>query len=138
MLKALLGVLRVMKHGHLLSPSCSPRHVEDKSTVFGTALNYVSLRILGVGPDDPDLVRARNILHEKGTPCTARAGCSSCGEAANVALGPDPLTLGTLRFHTAAGQLSRPEGLGACFPPAPEEPQCTGTVPSSWCSREGC
>ncbi|XP_045857691.1 lanosterol synthase [Meles meles] len=41
-------------------------HVEDKSTVFGTALNYVSLRILGVGPDDPDLVRARNLLHEKG------------------------------------------------------------------------
>ncbi|XP_070345193.1 lanosterol synthase isoform X2 [Equus asinus] len=41
-------------------------HVEDKSTVFGTALNYVSLRILGVGPDDPDLVRARNILHKKG------------------------------------------------------------------------
>ncbi|XP_004602367.1 lanosterol synthase [Sorex araneus] len=41
-------------------------HIEDKSTVFGTALNYVSLRILGIGPDDPDLVRARNILHEKG------------------------------------------------------------------------
>uniref|UniRef100_A0A452VNH7 Terpene cyclase/mutase family member n=1 Tax=Ursus maritimus TaxID=29073 RepID=A0A452VNH7_URSMA len=49
-------------------------HVEDKSTVFGTTLNYVSLRILGVGPDDPDLVRARNILHKKGTPCTTRAG----------------------------------------------------------------
>ncbi|XP_020732679.1 lanosterol synthase isoform X2 [Odocoileus virginianus] len=41
-------------------------HIEDKSTVFGTALNYVSLRILGVGPDDPDLVRARNLLHKKG------------------------------------------------------------------------
>ncbi|XP_066226065.1 lanosterol synthase isoform X1 [Saccopteryx leptura] len=41
-------------------------HIEDKSTVFGTALSYVSLRILGVGPDDPDLVRARNILHKKG------------------------------------------------------------------------
>ncbi|XP_074857495.1 lanosterol synthase isoform X2 [Carettochelys insculpta] len=41
-------------------------HVEDKSTVFGTALNYVSLRILGVGPDDPDLVRARVNLHSKG------------------------------------------------------------------------
>ncbi|XP_006204996.1 lanosterol synthase isoform X1 [Vicugna pacos] len=41
-------------------------HIEDKSTVFGTALNYVSLRILGFGPDDPDLVRARNILHQKG------------------------------------------------------------------------
>uniref|UniRef100_A0A674J2A3 Terpene cyclase/mutase family member n=1 Tax=Terrapene triunguis TaxID=2587831 RepID=A0A674J2A3_9SAUR len=42
------------------------RHVEDKSTVFGTALNYTSLRILGVGPDDPDLVRARINLHSKG------------------------------------------------------------------------
>ncbi|XP_003798191.1 lanosterol synthase isoform X1 [Otolemur garnettii] len=41
-------------------------HIEDKSTVFGTALNYVCLRILGIGPDDPDLVRARNILHKKG------------------------------------------------------------------------
>ncbi|XP_074045989.1 lanosterol synthase isoform X2 [Macrotis lagotis] len=41
-------------------------HIEDKSTVFGTALNYVSLRILGVGPDDPALVRARTNLHEKG------------------------------------------------------------------------
>ncbi|XP_044532523.1 lanosterol synthase isoform X1 [Gracilinanus agilis] len=41
-------------------------HIEDKSTVFGTALNYVSLRILGVGPDDPDVVRARTNLHKKG------------------------------------------------------------------------
>ncbi|XP_065417261.1 lanosterol synthase-like isoform X3 [Chrysemys picta bellii] len=41
-------------------------HVEDKSTVFGTALNYTSLRILGVGPDDPDVVRARINLHSKG------------------------------------------------------------------------
>lgn len=42
--------------------------------MFGTALNYVSLRILGIGPDHPDLVRARNLLHKKGTSCTARAG----------------------------------------------------------------
>uniref|UniRef100_A0A671KPQ2 Terpene cyclase/mutase family member n=1 Tax=Sinocyclocheilus anshuiensis TaxID=1608454 RepID=A0A671KPQ2_9TELE len=41
-------------------------HIEDKSTVFGTALNYTTLRILGLGPDDPDVVRARNILHSKG------------------------------------------------------------------------
>uniref|UniRef100_A0A3B3CSF5 Terpene cyclase/mutase family member n=1 Tax=Oryzias melastigma TaxID=30732 RepID=A0A3B3CSF5_ORYME len=41
-------------------------HIEDKSTVFGTALSYVSLRILGVDADDPDLVRARNNLHDKG------------------------------------------------------------------------
>lgn len=42
------------------------RHVEDKSTVFGTALSYTSLRILGVQPDDPDMIRARNNLHSKG------------------------------------------------------------------------
>ncbi|XP_029462593.1 lanosterol synthase isoform X2 [Rhinatrema bivittatum] len=41
-------------------------HIEDKSTVFGTALNYTTMRILGVNPDDPDLVRARNNLHNKG------------------------------------------------------------------------
>uniref|UniRef100_A0A3Q2PB37 Terpene cyclase/mutase family member n=1 Tax=Fundulus heteroclitus TaxID=8078 RepID=A0A3Q2PB37_FUNHE len=41
-------------------------HIEDKSTVFGTALSYTSLRILGVDPDDPDLVRARSNLHSKG------------------------------------------------------------------------
>ncbi|XP_061548207.1 lanosterol synthase [Phycodurus eques] len=41
-------------------------HIEDKATVFGTALSYTSLRILGVDPDDPDLVRARSNLHSKG------------------------------------------------------------------------
>ncbi|XP_026851595.2 lanosterol synthase [Electrophorus electricus] len=41
-------------------------HVEDNSTVFGTALSYTTLRILGVLPDDPDMVRARNNLHSKG------------------------------------------------------------------------
>ncbi|XP_006876187.1 PREDICTED: lanosterol synthase [Chrysochloris asiatica] len=41
-------------------------HIEDKSTVLGTALSYVALRILGLGPDQPDLVRARNLLHKKG------------------------------------------------------------------------
>ncbi|XP_043916484.1 lanosterol synthase isoform X1 [Protopterus annectens] len=41
-------------------------HIEDKSTVFGTALSYTSMRILGVGPDDTDLVRARNNLYSKG------------------------------------------------------------------------
>lgn len=45
------------------------RHIEDKSTVFGTALSYTSLRILGVEPDHPDMVRARNNLHSKGS-CT--------------------------------------------------------------------
>ncbi|XP_068186115.1 lanosterol synthase isoform X2 [Antennarius striatus] len=51
-------------------------HVEDKSTVFGTALSYTSLRILGVEPDDPDMVRARNNLHGKG----GAAGIPSWGK----------------------------------------------------------
>ncbi|XP_053554871.1 lanosterol synthase [Bombina bombina] len=41
-------------------------HIEDKSTVFGTALSYTSLRLLGVSQDDPNLTRARNNLHSKG------------------------------------------------------------------------
>lgn len=40
-----------------------------KSTVFGTAMNYVSLRLLGVGPDEDMMVRARATLHALG-------GCS--------------------------------------------------------------
>uniref|UniRef100_A0A3Q1GPW3 Terpene cyclase/mutase family member n=1 Tax=Acanthochromis polyacanthus TaxID=80966 RepID=A0A3Q1GPW3_9TELE len=51
-------------------------HIEDKSTVFGTALSYTSLRILGVDPDDPDMVRARNNLHSKG----GAAGIPSWGK----------------------------------------------------------
>lgn len=54
------------------------RHVEDKSTVFGTALNYVALRILGLGPDDPDVVRARVNLHSKGQlRCAQHSSCGS-------------------------------------------------------------
>ncbi|GAA5874694.1 hypothetical protein JCM3774_004783 [Rhodotorula dairenensis] len=41
-------------------------HFEAKSSVFGTGLNYVVLRLLGVGPDEPMMVRARNCLHEMG------------------------------------------------------------------------
>ncbi|XP_015681004.1 lanosterol synthase [Protobothrops mucrosquamatus] len=41
-------------------------HIEDLSKVFSTALNYTAMRILGVSPDDPDLVKARNNLHSKG------------------------------------------------------------------------
>ncbi|BGP17836.1 hypothetical protein JCM10213_008364 [Rhodosporidiobolus nylandii] len=41
-------------------------HFEAKSSVFGTGLNYVVLRLLGVGPDEPMMVRARNTLHKLG------------------------------------------------------------------------
>ncbi|XP_076460564.1 lanosterol synthase-like isoform X2 [Babylonia areolata] len=42
-------------------------HIEGPPTVFGCALNYVTMRLLGVGPDDPDLVKARNLLHKLGS-----------------------------------------------------------------------
>ncbi|KAI9791601.1 MAG: Lanosterol synthase (Oxidosqualene--lanosterol cyclase) [Peltula sp. TS41687] len=41
-------------------------HVEGQSTVFGTAMNYVTLRLLGVSEEDPRMVRARGTLHKLG------------------------------------------------------------------------
>ncbi|XP_013417878.1 lanosterol synthase-like [Lingula anatina] len=41
-------------------------HIEGPPTVFGCALNYVVMRLLGVGPEDRDLVKARRLLHRLG------------------------------------------------------------------------
>ncbi|KAJ3369871.1 Lanosterol synthase (Oxidosqualene--lanosterol cyclase) [Allomyces arbusculus] len=41
-------------------------HIESPATVFGTALNYVALRILGVPAHDPVCERARKVLHALG------------------------------------------------------------------------
>lgn len=41
-------------------------HTEDKSTCFGTTMNYVCLRLLGMEPDHPVCVRARATLHKLG------------------------------------------------------------------------
>ncbi|KAL7409222.1 terpene synthase [Mrakia frigida] len=41
-------------------------HTHSKPTVFGTALNYVSLRILGLGPEHPVCAKARENLHKMG------------------------------------------------------------------------
>ena len=46
--------------------ACILRHIAGKSTVFGTALNYVTMRLLGVDKDDPDINRARGLLHQFG------------------------------------------------------------------------
>ena len=42
------------------------RHICGQSTVFGTALNYVTMRLLGVDREDSDVVRARSLLHKLG------------------------------------------------------------------------
>ncbi|KAG2183365.1 hypothetical protein INT43_006371 [Umbelopsis isabellina] len=41
-------------------------HIEGISTVFGTALNYVVLRILGLAADHPAMIKARAKLHQLG------------------------------------------------------------------------
>ncbi|KAF4977286.1 hypothetical protein FZEAL_6174 [Fusarium zealandicum] len=41
-------------------------HIEGESTVFGTVLNYTVLRLIGVDPEDPLMVKARGTLHRLG------------------------------------------------------------------------
>ncbi|XP_055337259.1 lanosterol synthase-like isoform X2 [Paramacrobiotus metropolitanus] len=41
-------------------------YIEGPGTVFGTTFNYCAMRILGIGGNDPDLVRARKYLHRLG------------------------------------------------------------------------
>jgi lanosterol synthase len=41
-------------------------HVEGKSSVFGTSMNYTILRILGASEEDPRIIRARAKLHSMG------------------------------------------------------------------------
>ena len=41
-------------------------HVEGDSSVFGTAMNYTTLRLLGVEPDDPRMRKARDCLNNLG------------------------------------------------------------------------
>lgn len=44
------------------------RHIEHHSTTFGTVLNYLSLRILGVDKNHEKLILARNFLTQNGGP----------------------------------------------------------------------
>ena len=41
-------------------------HVEGESSVFGTAMNYTTLRLLGADPEDERMVKARGKLHALG------------------------------------------------------------------------
>lgn len=41
-------------------------HIEGHSSVFGTSMNYTTLRILGVSPEDPRMIAARSFLHKLG------------------------------------------------------------------------
>jgi lanosterol synthase len=41
-------------------------HIEGNSTMFGTVMQYVSLRILGVAKDDANLIKARAWINQNG------------------------------------------------------------------------
>ncbi|KAF2754907.1 lanosterol synthase [Pseudovirgaria hyperparasitica] len=41
-------------------------HIEGHSSVFGCAMNYVTLRICGASAEDPRMVKARGTLHKLG------------------------------------------------------------------------
>jgi lanosterol synthase len=41
-------------------------HIEGESSVFGTAMNYTTLRLVGVEADHPVMVKARATLHKLG------------------------------------------------------------------------
>lgn len=41
-------------------------HIEGESSVFGTAMNYVVLRLLGASEEDERIIKARGMLHKLG------------------------------------------------------------------------
>lgn len=41
-------------------------HIEGETSVFGTTLNYTVLRLIGVNPDEPFMIKARGTLHKMG------------------------------------------------------------------------
>lgn len=60
------GMLSGLLLMYLCYLSLATRHIEGHSTVFGTALNYIALRLLGVDAEHPVCVRARGTLHKLG------------------------------------------------------------------------
>ncbi len=61
------GMLAYLTH-HQNADGGFGLHVEAKSSVFPTALNYVALRLLGVPASDQRASRARHWLHTRGDP----------------------------------------------------------------------
>lgn len=41
-------------------------HIEGISSVFGTAMNYTALRLLGVDAEEDRMIKARVLLHKMG------------------------------------------------------------------------
>ncbi|ORZ36368.1 lanosterol synthase [Catenaria anguillulae PL171] len=73
-------------------------HIESPATVFGTALNYVALRLMGVPATDPVAVKARAWLHSVpgaalGVPSWGKFWLASLGLYDWEGMNPVPLEL---------------------------------------------
>lgn len=55
---------------------------------MGTSLNYVVLRILGVGPDEPMMVKARSTLHFHGGEARRLLGVEDVAHRAHIQAPP--------------------------------------------------
>lgn len=42
------------------------RHTAAPPTVFGTVMNYVTLRLLGMGPEEGPMPEIRGLIHKMG------------------------------------------------------------------------
>lgn len=88
-------------------------HTEGPPTVLGTALNYVSMRLLGVSPKDPVLLKALELLHSLG----GTASIPSWG-----------------KFWLSILNLYRWEGMNTLLPELWCLPECLPFHPSKmWC-----
>ena len=59
-------------------------HIEGHSTMFGTSLNYVAARLLGLPADDPWAVACRKFMHARGGAVNNVAGSSGWRSSAST------------------------------------------------------
>lgn len=82
-------------------------HIEGHSTMFGTVLNYVSLRLLGRPADDPVCVKAREWILERGgatyIPSWGKFWLSALGVHSYDGLNPIPPELWLLPYSGWTG-----------------------------------
>jgi hypothetical protein len=55
----------------------SHRHTAAPPTVYGTVMNYVALRLSGMGPDEGPMTEIRGLIYKMG-------GCGCWGMLANI------------------------------------------------------
>ena len=52
------------------------RHTAAPPTAYGTVLNYVTLRLLGMGPDEGPMPEIRGLIHSMGGPAAGKVSNS--------------------------------------------------------------